>query len=359
MTSKKKSVFLSAVFLSGLFLLLSGCARYPDLTPGLVKDIPRSGSPLAPQSAVVEEKIETVPTLQEQPPPSDYVVGPNDVILVTVSGHPEFSVQVRASGEIVRGSRVDGTGHIQLPILGLVHVAGMTLPQIRSHIQGLLMQYLQEPSVVVEVLNYQSQPLYLLGQFKNTGTFYMDRPLNLLQGISLGGGYGPTADLRSAHVVRDRRILPVDVYELLTKADQTQNIWLKPGDTIFIPDQKERAVLIFGAVKNSGQFPIPAKGLDLLQAMALAQLPETGYNIRKVYIIRTLSTTRGQLMVIDFDKILRGDAPPIALQDRDVLFVPKSPIQNWNEAISQMLPSFQAIGAILSPFVQMKYLFRD
>ena len=86
----------------------------------------------------------------------------------------------------------------------------VTLAQIRSHVQELLKQYLKDPSVVIEVANYQSQPLYILGQFKNTGVFFMDRPLNVLQGIALGGGYDmPTANPKAARIIRDKKVLPV------------------------------------------------------------------------------------------------------------------------------------------------------
>jgi polysaccharide export outer membrane protein len=305
---------------------------------------------------VIEVENVTIPTLQEPPPSPDYVVGPNDVIIVTVSGAPEYSSVSNTGQQHGNGSRVDGNGYIQMPTLGLVKVDGMTLSQIRDHIQNLLKQYIREPSVMVEITEYKSYPLYILGQFKNTGVFYMDRPFNVLQGLALGGGYDAIANPRSARIIRDKRVLPVDVYELLMNADQTQNVWLKPGDTFFMPDNKNQNVFVFGVGKPGMTISLPPSGLNLLQAIATAGLEKVGYHSRSVYLIRSLSPTRGQLMVVDVEAIIQGDALPLQLCEGDVIYIPKSGLTSWNEAVNEMLPTLQAFGAILSPFVQIKYL---
>jgi polysaccharide biosynthesis/export protein len=210
--------------------------------------------------------------------------------------------------------------------------------------------------VIVDVKEYRSYPLYLLGQFRTSGTFYMDRPLNLLQGIALGSGYDSTADLSAARLIREKRTMPVDIYDLLTNGDQRQNVWLKAGDTIYIPDNRNRQVFVFGAVVKPGPVPIPSDGLSLSQAIASAQLRDTGFDLNYVRIIRSYSATRGELMVVDFEKIMRGDAPPLALRNGDIVYVPKSNLGSWNDAINEILPTLQAFSAILQPFVQIKFL---
>jgi polysaccharide export outer membrane protein len=217
-------------------------------------------------------------------------------------------------------------------------------------------KYLKDPWVIVDIMAYRSYPLYLLGQFKNSGIFYMDRPLTLLQGIALGSGYDNTADLSAARLIREKRTMPVDIYDLLINGNQQQNVWLKAGDTIYIPDNRDRQVFVFGAVQKPGPLPIPSGGLSLTQAIASAQLRDTGYDLNYVRIIRSYSATRGELMVVDFEKIMRGDALPLALRNGDIVYVPKSHLGDWNDAINEILPSLQAISAILQPFVQIKYL---
>jgi polysaccharide export outer membrane protein len=349
---KKLPSSLLRPFLVTLLSLLAGCAGYVDLPPGTVKMI---GQPLS--SPVVErETVIVQPPVASPPPSGDYVIGANDVLYVNVSGRPEFMVIGPSLSTKIQGSRVDGNGDIQLPLAGLTHVAGLTMGQAQEKIREIMKKYLKEPWVVVEIAEYKSHSLYLLGEFRASGTYYMDRPLNLLQGIAIGNGFSSTADLRGARLTRGGRIVPVDVYELVTKGDSAQNVWLETGDTIFIPDNTNRQVFVFGAVKKPGPVPILQGGLNLAQAIGSAELRDTGYDFRHVRIIRSISTNRGELLVVDFDRILRGEALPLPLTAGDIIYVPRSNMGAWNDAIAEILPSLQAIGAVLQPFVNVKYL---
>ncbi|HEY5512080.1 MAG TPA: polysaccharide biosynthesis/export family protein, partial [Geomonas sp.] len=225
-------------------LTLSGCAAYRDLPAGTVKGI---------GSSVVARESVSVPVLAPEPAPGrDYLIGPGDVLLVNVAGKPEFTVPVSGGTGKVLGSRVDGSGALHLPLVGTVPVAGLTLTETERKLTGLLKRYLQDPSVVTEIIEYKSQPLYLLGQFRVSGTYYLDRPLTLVQGVALGNGFDSTANLKGARLTRDGKIVPVDLYDLLLHGDASQNVWLKGGDTLYIPENKNQQIFIFGAVKKPG-----------------------------------------------------------------------------------------------------------
>ena len=341
-------------------LALNGCAHYRDLPPGMAKVI---------DSPVVEREMVQVAAMEQKaPPPADYVIGPNDALVVNVGNRPDFTASLLAAGNNGKplGNRVDGSGDIRLPLAGAIHVAGLTLSQVKGRIQEAMKKYYLDPWVTVEIADYKSQPLYLIGQFKLPGTYYMDRPLNLVQGIALGSGPDPiSGDLRGAKLTRDGKIMPVDIYDLLMRGDTQQNIWLQPGDTIYIPDGKNQQVFVFGAVKRTAPVtfvPIPPAGLDLTQAVASVDLRDVGYDIKHVRIIRSLSTTRGELIVVDLDKILRGEALSFPLMGGDVIYVPKSTFGTWNDAINEILPTLQAISGLLQPFVNIayfKYLTRN
>ena len=348
--NKESSWFSFNVFLLLILLLslLSGCTAYRDVPAGTVREI---GS-----AVVAREEVSVELPSPEAVPVREYLVGPGDVLLVNVSGRPEFTVTSSNSSGKVQGSRVDGSGALHLPLVGTVPVAGLSLSQIEQKLVGLLKKYLQDPWVVVEVAEYKSLPLYLLGQFRASGTFYMDRPLTLMQGLALGNGFDASANLKGARLTRDGKIVPVDLYDLLQHGDTRQNVWLKGGDAIYIPDNKNRQVFIFGAVKKPGAVPMPPSGLNLAQAIASAELRDIGFDFRHVRIIRSLSTTRGELIVVDYDRVLRGDALPIQLAEGDIIYVPKSGFGNWNDAIAEMLPSLQMVSAVLQPFVSIKFL---
>ncbi len=334
-----------------LALVLGGCSTYRDLSPGSVQEVVAS--------PVLENQAVEVTPLQSPVPSIEYLVGPGDILFINIDGRPELGSPVLAGASKLQGSRVDGQGRIRLPLVGSIEVGGLSLDQIQQRLAEAFGLYLKEPWVVVEVAEYRSQPVNLLGQFKNPGTYYLDRPYTLIQGVALGGGLLDSANLRSARLLRGNVTQPVDIYQLLTNGSPAQNTWLQAGDTIYVPDDRNQNVFVFGAVKKPGPVPMPNGRLFLDAALASAGLDETGGDQRYVRIIRSLSATRGQLLVVDLGRSLRGESLPYSLEEGDIIYVPRSGIGSWNQALTEMLPSLQAISAVLQPFVQVKFLRED
>lgn len=336
-----------------LAAFFAGCAGIPQVPSGTVRDIgDPAGSPV-----VEQETVSVAPFVEEKPPSANYVIGPNDVLYVNIYGRPELGSPMGPSvGTKIQGSRVDGNGDIHLPLVESVGVAGLTVEQAQEGLKKAFKTYVKEPWVVVEVVEYRSKPLYLIGQFKAAGTYYMDRPLNLLQGIALGNGLDPTANLRGARLLREEKTLAVDIYNLLQQGDRKQNVWLKAGDTIYVPDDRAQNIFVFGAVIRPGAVPMLHGKMTLPQAIGAAGLRDIGYDLGSVRIIRSFTPTRGQLLVVDTTKTLGGEALPFPLMEGDIVYVPKSSVGSWNDAINEILPSLQLVGAILTPFVQIKFL---
>lgn len=338
-----------------VFFAMAGCAvsRDASLPSGVVKQIEA-----APSSAIIEtQSISVVPEEEPLPPSQDYVVGVNDALYININGKPELGSPAAGAIGKVQGSRVDGQGYIHLPLVGKIQVSGQTIEQVRDRLQKAYGPFIKKPWVVVEVADYRSQPIYLIGQFKSPGVVYLDRPINLLQGMALGSGLTDSADVRGARVIRNHKILTVDVYDLLNEGAVTQNVWLQPGDIVFVPDNKLQNIFVLGAVKRPGAIPMSHHQLSLVQAIAAAGgLNDAGYEERQLRIIRSLSTTRGALMTVDMKKMLRGEALPVNLIAGDIVYVPRSGLGDWNQALSEILPTLQTLGAILNPFVQIKFL---
>jgi polysaccharide export outer membrane protein len=311
---------------------------------------------IAHPAVVQRESISIPPDPELAAPPADYVVGPGDILYVNVIGDPHLSSTVLA-GDRALGSRVDGAGYVQLPLVNSVQVAGLTLTQTRQKLQEAYTKFITQPWIVVEVVEHQSQPLYLVGEFNSPGVYYMDRPTNILQAMAIGHGIKPESDFRGARLMRNNRVLPVDIYRLLHEGSFDHNIWLQPYDTIFVPDNRDQVVYILGEVPNPGAVPMVRGRLTLTEAFALVgAAPKSGTDLQRVGIIRSLSPTRGELIVVDFEKILNGTALPFPLMPGDIIYVPRSEWGEWNDAIADILPSLQLIGAALQPFVQVKFL---
>ena len=235
-------------------------------------------------------------------------------------------------------------------------MAGLSVKAIADAVEQSLRRYVKEPSVVVEVAEYRSKPVYLMGQFRTPGIYYMDRPMTILQGITLGNGFEANANLRGIRILRDKKIAPVDVYSLMMEGQIAQNLWLRPGDTIFLPDNRNQNVFVFGAVNKPGPIAMNQGRMNLLEALATADPQSVGSKLEHVRIIRSLTTTTGELLVVDVARIRRGETLPMQLAEGDVVYVPKNAFGTWNDAIAEILPSLTAVGAILNPFVQIKFL---
>jgi polysaccharide export outer membrane protein len=222
---------------------------------------------------------------------------------------------------------------------------------------------LKEPKVTVQVVFTGSIRYYFLGQFTQPGLKYSDRPLRLLEALSLGGSVQlERASLTTAYVARNGKRLPVNFQRLLREGDLRQNIRLRTGDVIFVPDMSAEQAFVFGGASGSnpqgGAVPFRNGRLDLLQALAQVGFGTRERALGKLSETRVIRShgDRGQLFIVDAERMLKGEAAPFPLMPGDIVFVPQTGLASWNEAISQLVPTLQAISGLLNPFVQIKYL---
>jgi len=326
-------------------LVLGGCARYGDLPAGTVREVTAS--------AIVDQQPVSIPVPDQEEQTLEYRVGAGDVLAIAIPG---MNLRSSTDPQQAQSYRVYSSGKVLLPMVGGVQVGGLTVDAVQEKLQEVFKPYIKEPVITVEILEYKSQPLYLLGKFNQSGVQYLDRPISLIQGIALGGGLQDSANLRGARLVRNNRIVPVDIYELMYNDDLRQNVAVRPGDTIYVPGNEQQNVFVLGAVNKEGPIPMLNGRLSLPQALAAAGVGERSYDPSQVRIIRSFSPSRGELLVVDVRRIMAGEVLPLPLMDGDIVYVPRSGIGDWNVALKEMLPTLQAFSAILQPFVQVKYL---
>lgn len=107
-----------------------------------------------------------------------YRLGSGDKLKVTVYGEDDLS------GEF----QVDGTGQIQLPLVGQIHAAGLTVREFTADVQKLLgANYLKDPKVSIQIENYR--PFYIIGEVNKPGEFPFENNLNVLGAVALAGGF--------------------------------------------------------------------------------------------------------------------------------------------------------------------------
>jgi polysaccharide export outer membrane protein len=156
--------------------------------------------------------------------------------------------------------------------------------------------------------------------------------------------------------------LPVNFQRLIREGDLRQNIMLEAGDVILVPDNASEQAFVFGGAPGSnprgGAVPFVNGRLSLLQALAqvgFGQRERFQGRLEDTVVIRSESD-RGELFVVDAERILEGEAASFELAPGDVVFVPTTAITNFNQALEQLLPTLQTISGLLTPFVQIKFL---
>ncbi len=183
--------------------------------------------------------------------PQDYVIGDEDVLQLAVWGSPELSAQVPVRPD----------GKISVPLIGDVKASGLTPQQLKELLEKELSKFVKTPVVSVLVTSINSFKVYVIGEGTGggitgttgtpSGVITLRRNTTLMQLLAQLGSLR-SADLDSAYVLRDGKKLNSDFYKLIIKGDITQDIQLRPNDTIFIPDNFEKRIRVVGAVKNPG-----------------------------------------------------------------------------------------------------------
>jgi polysaccharide export outer membrane protein len=174
------------------------------------------------------------PTVVQAPPPAPLTLGTTtgvpitdehyrldtgDKVRITVYGETDLS------GEFV----VDSSGQVQLPLVGQVKAAHLTLHEFISEVSTALKEgYLKDPKVSVEVMNYR--PFYIMGEVNKPGEYPYENGLTVLGAVALAGGFTYRADDSEVfvrHVGSTR--------EQTMKADATAKI--NPGDIVRVAER--------------------------------------------------------------------------------------------------------------------------
>jgi polysaccharide export outer membrane protein len=159
-------------------------------------------------------------------PASD--LGPGDVFEVRVYGEDDLSGDYRVSSD----------GSINFPLVGRVQVDGKTASQVSDEISNGLTRYIKEPSVSVYVKEYQSKKVYVYGKVQKAGTFPYEDGMNIIQAITLAGGFSDLANQDTAYVTRivsgQEKRIEVSVKDI--GEGNVSNFRLEPGDIVFVEE---------------------------------------------------------------------------------------------------------------------------
>lgn len=167
-------------------------------------------------------------------PPTEFLIGPEDVLVVTVWRNQDLSKEV-----IVRPD-----GKISLPLIGDVVAAGFTAQALSKHIADALAEFMSTPTVSVQVKEINSYHVFVVGEVTKPGKYVLKSFASVVQGISYAGGFTTFASRNNVHVLRmvkngqgetKQVMIPVPYQDIVLGRNLEANFILKAGDVIVVP----------------------------------------------------------------------------------------------------------------------------
>jgi len=240
---------------------------------------------------------------QEAPPGASYVVGPQDVLVITSYDQPDLT------GKFT----VETDGSFTYPLIGRVQVGGMTLRTVEELLEKDLVAkgFFRDPQVTVAIGQYRSQRIYIVGEVRAPGAYPLSGEMRLVEALALAGSTTPLASSEVVIVHESTGAVHVDLHAL-ENGDLSQNVLLANGDTISV--LRADSVYVFGQVRNPGAYPFRQKTTTVLQALSLAGGVTDRASTTRIQIVRIVDGKQ---------KELDADLSDV-VQPRDTIIVPES-----------------------------------
>ncbi|MCD9086654.1 polysaccharide biosynthesis/export family protein [Stenotrophomonas sp. SY1] len=277
--------------------------------------------------------------------PGPYVLGPGDVLYITVWDHPELTVpagpqqQLNAAGRLVQS---DGT--LFYPYIGTVIASGKTPTELRQEITMRLARYVEAPQVDVSVLTYASQRVWVTGASRQAAILVLTvTPLTLAEAISQSGLDPTQADLSGIRLTRDGVTHVLDLGRMSGDGSGEGHLFLKAGDHVHVPYLDQKEVFVVGEVNQPGALSFRTGGISLSQALGRARgLLQSTVNANSVYVIRgsrDLQQAPSQVFQLEArSPAAFALASQFELKPGDVVFVGAAGVTRWSRFVNQLLP---------------------
>lgn len=233
----------------------------------------------------------------------DYRIGAGDVLDVQVYGEPTLS------GSFAVGD----SGELSFPLIGVVRVRGRTTEEVAATLVNRLSpDFLVNANVTVQVSDYGSQPVQVLGAVANPGVYHLRGPTTLLEILGEAGGVLSDGVNEIRITSADNVVRVVWYKELLQEGTERT---LNAGDVVFVPESR---ISVMGEVGQPGEIAF-REGLTLSQSIAAAGgLLPTGSK-RRVFILRGEEQIR-----VDLASVLSGEETDVLLEPGDGVFVKRA-----------------------------------
>jgi polysaccharide export outer membrane protein len=249
-----------------------------------------------------------------QVPQGEYIVGPNDVLAITVVDQPQLT------GKYI--VRADGT--FTFPLIGRLQAGGLSVQDVETDVHDRLAKgYLKDPQIGVSVDQYRSQQIFVIGEVRQPGSLQFTGSMSVIEALARAGSTTERAGTEAV-IVRPTSGAPVDAAAVaqaqnakdkdsdvirvnlqnLQSGTLSQNVILRSGDTIFVP--RAESVFVSGLVRTAGEYVI-RKGMTVRQVLALAGGVSERGSTRRIQIIRQVDGVENTISANLQDAVRPGD----------------------------------------------------
>jgi len=276
----------------------------------------------------------------------EYALGSSDKVSINLTDTDDID-----------GSYIVGpNGDIDLPFVGRINILNLTLIETKEKIISVLKKYYKNYDLQVEIEEFNSSKVYILGAVKNQVTIDLNqKPIKLID-AAIQANYNPnSADKNYGNkglLRRDNKVYKIDINSIFQSIDAKDNFYLKKDDVLFV-DRNSEALHVFGEVTKPGVY-FPNTDYSLTELISSAGLNNLTANASKVYVIRE---DYNSFLKIDIFKI--DITNPInlvlgkkfILKPKDIIFIPPTKLVKWNRVISLLLPQTDLFSSY-NPIIQ-------
>jgi polysaccharide export outer membrane protein len=261
---------------------------------------------------------------------SDYKIGPEDLLEITLFNIPEafgMERQVTPRNTLVR---VSHEGQISLPVVGQVEIKGLTISAAEQRLRERYDKYLYNPQVGVLVKEFR-QRVSIMGAVQKPGAIELTGPKTVIEILAIAGGVTEKAGSqihiyrvgpkeRENHII-DLSVLANSIGLVSATNANSINMPVQPGDMINVPEAG--MFFVDGAVRKPGSYQL-GRRYSLTQALATAGGIDHELNSNEISIFRRIGPGKVETLVFNVDAVLAGSATDPELQPDDVILLPIS-----------------------------------
>jgi len=254
------------------------------------------------------------------PVPPDYKLGPGDNLVLILTGDVELTYSLPVTRE----------GFVLIPQVGQVHIANLTLDQLRDVLytrlgrvySGVRRTANATTRFDVTVANVRANQVYVIGEVSQPGAYQISSLATVFTALYAAGGVTERAKLRGVEVRRlGKTVATLDLYDYLLRGDTRADVRLETGDVVFVPIHESR-VRVRGAVLRPAVYE--TKSSETLADVIVASggfRPDAALERVKVLRVlpadaRTTQTTARAAIDVPMNA---GAVPKFRLEDGDII----------------------------------------